>query len=56
MYDARIQIIGLAGSLGSWAASLVAAVNPYLQTCSLLIGIAVGVWALVDKIKKRRKS
>lgn len=48
-----LQISGAAGSFGAWVAAHIETFNVYLQTASLIVGIAIGVWALVDKMKRR---
>ncbi len=56
MQDRFLQILGLSGSSGAWIASKLEFLNSYLETVSLIIGIALGAWAICDRIKKRRKA
>ena len=56
MQDRFLQIMGISGSSGAWIASKLEFVNSYLETVSLIIGIALGAWAICDRIRKRRKA
>jgi len=52
----RGQLVGFISSIGAWFVNNVTILNQYLEFISFVIGVTIGVWALVDKIKKVRKK
>lgn len=47
---------GISGSFGGIAVNFMESINIYLQTCSLIIGIALGIMAIVQRVNTYIKN
>lgn len=52
----KSQILGFCGAVGAWFVNNVDLLNHYLEFFSLVLGITIGIWAIIDKIKKMRRN
>jgi len=52
----HLHAIGITGALGGYCIQFLETANVYLQFVSLLIGISLAIWALIDKIKKKKSG
>lgn len=50
-----VQMLGFFAPISGLIVSNMDAINRVLQTCSLVIGVALGLCALIDRIKARQK-